>query len=109
MPAFAKATREKPKVCLPLSYCTGQPARRIVSLGLSLSGTHILQTLCAVVQHHLQLIKQLQQQMWALLGSPGPASASSVLLGLRQRYTRTAEAMLTCAAPISIVGRATLA
>lgn len=62
-----------------------------------------LQTLCAVVQHHLQLIKQLQQQMWALLGSPGPASASSVLLGLRQRYTRTAEAMLTCAAPISIV------
>lgn len=69
-----------------------------------LSQYAILQTLCAVVQHHLQLIKQLQQHMWASMGSPGQASAASVLLGLQQRYTRTAEAMLTCAAPISIVG-----
>ena len=67
---------------------------------------HILQTLCAVVQHHRQLIKQLQQQMWASLGSHGQASAASVLLGLQHRYTRTAEAMLTIAAPTSVVGMA---
>lgn len=65
---------------------------------------HILQTLCAVVQHHLQLIKQLQQQMWASLGSPGQALAASMLLGLQHRYTQTAEAMLTIAAPTSVVG-----
>lgn len=69
---------------------------------------HILQTLCAVVQHHLQLIKQLQQQMWDTLGSPGQASAASVLLGLQHRYTRTAEAMLTIAAPTRVVGMASV-
>lgn len=67
---------------------------------------HILQTLCAVVQRHLQLIKQLQQQMWGSLASPGQASAASVLLGLQHRYTRTAEALLMIAAPTSVVGMA---
>ncbi len=64
-----------------------------------------LQTLCTVVQHHMQLIRQLQQQMWACLGSAAQASSTAVLVGLQQQYMRTAGAMLSNAAPCSITGR----
>ena len=63
-----------------------------------------LQTLVGVVKHHLYLLKQLQQQMWLVLGASGQAANAAVLLGLHQRYAQTAEAMLSIAAPISIAG-----
>ncbi|KAA6417838.1 MAG: anaphase-promoting complex subunit 2-like [Trebouxia sp. A1-2] len=61
-----------------------------------------LQALCTVVQHHMQLIRQLQQQMWACLGSAAQASSTAVLVGLQQQYMRTAGAMLSNAAPCSM-------
>ena len=64
-----------------------------------------LQTLCTAVQHHTQLIRQLQQQMWACLGSAAQASSTAVLVGLQQQYMRTAGAMLSNAAPCSMAGR----
>ncbi len=64
----------------------------------------LLQELCAVVQHHMQLICQLQQQMWACLDGAAQASSTTVLLGLQQQYMRTAGAMLSIAAPISLTG-----
>ena len=67
-----------------------------------------MQALCAVVQQHLQLIKQLQQQVWGLLSTSGQAACASILLGLQQRYSRTAEAVLSTAAPISIAGQTIL-
>ncbi|DBA88589.1 hypothetical protein WJX77_003031 [Trebouxia sp. C0004] len=61
-----------------------------------------LQTLCTVVQHQMQLIRQLQQQMWACLGSAAQASSTAALVGLQQQYMRTAGAMLSNAAPCSM-------
>ena len=65
----------------------------------------LLQTLCAVVQHHMQLIRQLQQQMWVCLGSAAQASSTAVLVGLQQQYMRTAGALLSNASPCSMTGR----
>ena len=62
------------------------------------------QALCSVVQHHMQLIKHLQRQMWSCLGGAAEAATTTVLLGLQQQYMRTASAMLSIAAPCSITG-----
>ena len=53
----------------------------------------------------MQLIRQLQQQMWACLGSAAQASSTAVLVGLQQQYMRTAGALLSNAAPCSMTGR----
>lgn len=52
----------------------------------------------------MQLIRQLQQQMWACLGSAAQASSTAVLVGLQQQYMRTAGALLSNAAPCSMTG-----
>ena len=52
----------------------------------------------------MQLITQLQQQMWACLGRAAQSSSIAVLLGLQQQYMRAAGAMLSTAAPVPITG-----
>lgn len=63
-----------------------------------------LQALCSAVQHHLDLVSKLQQQMWAALSSTAQVSSANTLLGLRQDYMRMLGAVLTLAAPTSMKG-----
>lgn len=63
---------------------------------------HSLQALCSAVQHHLDLVSKLQQQMWAALSGTAQVSSANTLLGLRQDYMRMLGAVLSLAAPTSM-------
>lgn len=74
--------------------------------GIALTGCRqCLQALCAAVQHHLDLISKLQQQMWSCLGNTAQATSANILVGLQPSYLRAMGAIFTLAAPISMNGQ----